>query len=112
MPSLEFHQLDHRLEHLRVRHPARQRRLIASLAEVGQQTPIIVIKQENSYLVIDGHKRISALRQLGLDTVDAVVWEMNEAEALLLDRSMRMSEPETALEQGWLLSEMEERLNY
>ena len=112
MPSLEFHQLDHRLEHLRVRHRERQRRLIASLAEVGQQTPIIVIKQENSYLVIDGHKRISALRQLGRDTVDAVVWEMNEAEALLLDRSMRMSEPETALEQGWLLSEMEERLNY
>lgn len=112
MPSLEFHQLDHRLEHLRVRHPARQRRLIASLAEIGQQTPVIVIKQENSYLVIDGHKRIAALRQLGRDTVDAVVWEMNEAEALLLDRSMRMSEPETALEQGWLLSEMEERLNY
>ena len=112
MPSLEFHQLDHRLEHLRVRHPARQRRLLASLAEVGQQTPVIVIKQEQSYLVIDGHKRISALRQLGRDTVDAVVWEMNEAEALLLDRSMRMSEPETALEQGWLLSEMEERLNY
>ena len=68
MPSLEFHQLDHRLEHLRVRHRERQRRLIASLAEVGQQTPIIVIKQENSYLVIDWHKRIAALRQLGLDT--------------------------------------------
>jgi hypothetical protein len=40
---LEFHQLDRRLENLRVRHPVRQRRLVASLAEVGQQTPIIVI---------------------------------------------------------------------
>ena len=44
MPQLEFHQLDRRLENLRVRHPARQRRLIASLAETGQQTPIIVIE--------------------------------------------------------------------
>ena len=31
--QLEFHQLDRRWEHLRVRHPARQRRLLASLAE-------------------------------------------------------------------------------
>jgi len=36
--QLEFHQLDRRWEYLRVRHPARQRRLLASLAESGQQT--------------------------------------------------------------------------
>jgi ParB/RepB/Spo0J family partition protein len=107
---LEFHQLDRRLESLRVRHPARQRRLIASLAESGQQTPIIVIETGGRYLVIDGHKRIAALQQLGRDTVEAVVWEMSEADALALDRSLRMSEPESALEQGWLLAEMESRL--
>ena len=111
MPHLEFHQLDRRLESLRVRHPARQRRLLASLAETGQQTPIIVIENTGRYLVIDGHKRIAALEQLGRDTVEAVVWAMSEAEALVLERSLRMSEPETALEQGWLLAEMESRLN-
>jgi ParB family chromosome partitioning protein len=110
MPQLEFHQLDRRLESLRVRHPARQRRLIASLAETGQQTPIVVIESEGRYLVIDGHKRVAALEQLGRDTVAAVVWEMSEADALVLERSLRMSEPETALEQGWLLEEMESRL--
>ncbi len=114
MPHLEFHQLDRCLENLRVHHPARQRRLIASLAENGQQTPIIVIKTVieacGRYLVIDGHKRIAALEQLGRDTVEAVVWEMSEAEALVLERSLRMSEPESALEQGWLLHEMESRL--
>jgi ParB/RepB/Spo0J family partition protein len=107
---LEFHQLDRRLERLRVRRPARQRRLVASLAEAGQQTPIIVIETGGRYLVIDGHKRIAALQQLGRDTVDAVVWEMSEADALALERSLRMSEPESALEQGWLLAEMESRL--
>jgi len=110
--SLEFHQLDQRLERLRVRHPALQRRLIASLAEIGQQTPIIVIQQAERYLVIDGYKRIAALRTLGRDTVEAVVWDMSEAEALVLERSLRMSEPDSALEQGWLLSEMEARLGY
>lgn len=111
MPQLEFHQLDRRLESLRVRHPARQRRLLTSLAETGQQTPIIVIENTGRYLVIDGHKRIAALEQLGRDAVEAVVWAMSEAEALVLERSLRMSEPETALEQGWLLAEMESRLN-
>jgi hypothetical protein len=33
--QLEFHQLDRRWEHLRVRHAARQLRLLASLAESG-----------------------------------------------------------------------------
>src|SRR5215831_10519361 len=84
--QLEFHQLDRRWEHLRVRPPARQRRLLASLAEVGQQTPIVVVAAEGQadrYVVIDGYKRLAALQQLGRDTVEAVVWPMKEAEALV-----------------------------
>jgi ParB family transcriptional regulator, chromosome partitioning protein len=113
--QLEFHQLDLRWEHLRVREPHRQRQLLASLAESGQQTPIVVViaKDDNGcHLVIDGHKRIAALRQLGRDAVEATVWPMGEAEALLLSRSQRMSPLESALEQGWLLSEMEHRFRY
>jgi ParB family chromosome partitioning protein len=113
--QLEFHQLDRRWEHLRVRHPARQRRLLASLAEAGQQTPIVVVAAEGQadrYVVIDGYKRIAALEQLGRDTVEAVVWPMSEAAAVLLDRSLRMSEHETALEVGWLLAELERRFDY
>jgi ParB family transcriptional regulator, chromosome partitioning protein len=111
--QLEFHQLDLRWEHLRVREPHRQRQLLASLAENGQQTPIVVVtSKDGCYLVIDGQKRIAALRQLGRDTVEATVWPMGEAEALLLSRSQRMSPQESALEQGWLLSEMEHRFSY
>jgi ParB family chromosome partitioning protein len=113
--QLEFHQLDRRWEQLRVRHPSRHRRLLASLAESGQQTPIVVVAAEGQadrYVVIDGYKRIAALEQLGRDTVQAVVWPMSEAEAVLLDRSLRLSEHETALEQGWLLAELEQRFGY
>src|ERR1017187_6308575 len=90
--QLEFHQLDRRLGHLRVREPHRQRRLLASLAASGQQTPIVVVVSQDNrerYLVIDGHKRVAALEQLGRDTVEATVWSMSEAEALLLSRSLR-----------------------
>jgi ParB/RepB/Spo0J family partition protein len=113
--QLEFHQLDRRWEHLRVRHPARQRRLLASLADSGQQTPIVVVAAEGQadrYVVIDGYKRTAALQQLGRDTVEAVVWPMSEAAAVLLDRSLRLSEHETALEVGWLLAELERRFGY
>jgi ParB family chromosome partitioning protein len=112
---LEFHQLDRRWEHLRVRHPARQRQLLASLAEVGQQTPIVVVAvagQADRYVVIDGYKRLAALQQLGRDTVEAVVWPLREAEALVLNRSLRFSAHETALEEGWLLAELEQRYGY
>src|SRR5579872_6949244 len=113
--QLEFHQLERRWEHLRVRHAARQRRLLASLAEVGQQTPIVVVAVEGQaerYVVIDGYKRIAALEQLGRDTVEAVVWPMTEAAAMLLDRSLRLSEHETALEVGWLLAELGQGFGY
>lgn len=113
--QLEFHQLDRRWEHLRVHHPARHRRLLASLAGAGQQTPIVVVATEDQpdrYVVIDGYKRIAALEQLGRDTVQAVVWPMSEAAAVLLDRSLRLSEQETALEVGWLLAELEQRFGY
>jgi ParB/RepB/Spo0J family partition protein len=88
---------------------------LASLADGGQQTPIVVVAAEGQadrYVVIDGYKRIAALEQLGRDTVDAVVWPMSEAEAVLLDRSLRLSEHETALEVGWLLAELEQRFGY
>ena len=94
---------------------ARQRRLLASLAESGQQTPIVVVAAEGQpdrYLVIDGYKRVAALEQLGRDTVEATVWAMSEAEALLLIASLRFSRQESALEQGWLLAEMEQRFGY
>ena len=110
--ELEFHQLDLRYEGLRVRRSEREHRLLASLAEWGQQVPIVVVVlagEPKRFLVIDGYKRVRALRRLGRDTVSATVWEMGEAEALVLERSLRAQEGETAFEQGWLLWELHHR---
>jgi len=57
--DLEFHQLDCRYEALRVRQPERERRLLASLADHGQQMPIVVVRGACAYVVVDGHKRPS-----------------------------------------------------
>jgi uncharacterized ParB-like nuclease family protein len=108
--KLEFHQLNRRYEHLRVRHPGQQRRLIASLAASGQQTPIVVVAISDTpdgYLVIDGYKRIAALEQLGRDTVEAVIWPMNESDALEVLRNLPIREKviichKSNLSTGWM----------
>jgi len=67
--ELEWHQLDLRYEGLRRRHPAQERQLLSSMAELGQQTPIIVVSHITAFVVIDGYKRVRALKRLGRDTV-------------------------------------------
>lgn len=104
--DLELHQLDLRYESLRARCPAREARLLAALAEAGQQTPIVVVAapgQPERYVVIDGFRRLRALRRLGQDVVRATVWALGEIEALLLARSLRTGEGDTAIEQAWLV---------
>ena len=106
--ALEFHQLDLRYERLRVRHPARERRLLASLADAGQQTPIVVVTTAATHVVVDGHKRVRCLRRLHRDTVTAVMWEMPEPEALIFRQVLHTDATDSALEQGWLLRTLHE----
>ena len=106
--ELEWHQLDLRYEGLRRRHPAQERQLLPSMAEFGQQTPIIVVGQGSPFVVIDGYKRVRALKRLGQDTVRSMQWSVCELDALLLERSLRQGSEDT-LDQAWLLVELQQR---
>ncbi len=106
--ELEWHQLDLRYEGLRRRHPVQERQLLSSVAELGQQTPIIVVSQGSAFVVIDGYKRIRALKRLGRDTVRSMQWSVAELDALLLERSLRQGSEDT-LDQAWLLVELQQR---
>jgi ParB/RepB/Spo0J family partition protein len=109
--DLEFHQLELRYETLRSREPEREKRLLASLSERGQQVPIVVVASSEAarYAVIDGYKRVRALRRLGSDTVLATRWELEEADALILDRLLRATGRDSVLEEAWLLAELQQR---
>jgi ParB family chromosome partitioning protein len=109
--DLELHQLELRYEHLRTRVPRRERQLTASLAEVGQLMPVVVVQGEGErrYVLVDGYKRYRAARRLHLDTLRATCWDLDEADALLLERLMRTGEPDSPLAQGWLLSDLRVR---
>lgn len=110
--ELEFHQLNLQYEALRRRSPERERRLLASLAQHGQQAPIVVVAAEaGAHVVVDGYKRVRALKTLRADTVQATAWGLSEAEALLLERLMRSAEGDGPFEQAWLLRELHERFS-
>lgn len=111
MPELEFHQLDLRYQRLRIQRPRRQSRLLSSIASIGQQTAIVVVRAENRYVVIDGFQRVRALGKLGMDTIEAVIWDLPEPEALAQSHLMSAGVEETALEQGWLLWELHLRFS-
>ena len=106
--DLEFHQLDLRYERLRVRQPARERRLLASLADTGQQVPIVVVTAPSIYVVVDGHKRVRCLHQLHRDTVAAVIWDMAEGDALIFRHLLQADAPASVFEQAWLLRTLHE----
>lgn len=106
--ELELHQLELRYARLRKRSPLHERQLLASLAEHGQQSPIVVVTEAKRFVVIDGYKRVRALKRLAHDTVRGTCWAMAEVEALMLERRLR-ARSEDAFEQAWLLAELRER---
>ncbi len=96
---LELGQLDLRYADLRIRDVSRERRLTASLVEHGQQTSVLVVRDGDAYVLIDGHVRVAALRKLARDLVDVAVLEVSEAEALVMGHRLDNGRERTALEE-------------
>lgn len=107
--QLELGQLDLRYASLRIVDRSRQRRLVASLLEHGQLTPVLVVRDGSSWVLLDGYVRVAALAELARDLVDVAVLEVAEAEALVLAHGLDNGRERTALEEGWLLRELCER---
>jgi ParB family chromosome partitioning protein len=103
--EVDLHQLELRHDDLRIRGGDRRRRLIASVAELGQQVPVIVIREEARLVLIDGYLRVEALRRLGRDRATATAWPVTEAEALLQHRHLAASK-QTAIEDAWLIARL------
>ena len=84
---------------------------MASLASVGQQLPLVVVRsaEPSRYVLVDGYKRVRALRKLRQDRARSTVWELEQEEALVLEQLMRRGESDSPIQQGWLLVELQDR---
>lgn len=103
--EVDLHQLELRHRDLRIHDGEQRRRMIGSVAEIGQQVPVIVVRDTERYVLIDGYLRVEALRRLHRDTVMATAWSLSEVEALVHHRHLAVAR-RTALEDAWLLGRL------
>lgn len=59
-------------------------KLARHLEASDQYPPVIVRPLDGDYQILDGHHRVVALRRIGRETARCVVWQADDAEALLL----------------------------
>jgi hypothetical protein len=105
--EVDLHQLELRHRDLRIHDGERRRRLIGSVAEIGQQVPVVVIRDADRLVLIDGYLRVEALRRLHRDTAIATTWPVTELEALVHHRHLSAARW-VALEDAWLLGRLRE----
>ena len=105
--EVELGALELRFEALRV--PARRQleALVRSMQRSGQLNAVLAVREGNSPLVLlDGYRRVRALRRLGADTVWAQVWECELSEALLGVLAATDSRGWEAIEEALLVREL------
>jgi len=105
--EIDLHRLELRHRDLRIVDSDRRRRLIGSLAEIGQQVPVVVIANGDRFVLIDGYLRVDALARLQRDTALATAWSVPELDALVHHRHLAVAR-RTALEDAWLLGRLRE----
>jgi hypothetical protein len=59
-------------------------RLVRNIERTGRYEPLVVRRQCDCFQIINGRHRWSALKQLGYETIDVIVWDVDDAEADIL----------------------------
>jgi ParB family chromosome partitioning protein len=109
---LDLHLLNPRFAPLRLRDPERLACLTRSMRKHGQLMPVVVVAESLDpprWVVIDGYRRLEALREIGEDLVWVDVWERSVDEALLLCLARGPDRGWEAIEEAALLQELSSR---
>jgi len=95
---------------LRRLNPTRLRRIVDSIAEIGLQTPISVMRDEaGEYVLVAGLHRLTACRKLGHTEIAAVVIELDEIARQIWEIDENLARAElTAAQEGFCLRKRKE----
>lgn len=78
-----------------------------SLSNEGQLNPVIVRPENDHYVVVSGHSRLRAVRELNWEEIEAEVRELSDEEADKLSLTSNMFRKEMSnLEQGKVLNKL------
>lgn len=111
--EIELHQLDRPYAGLRIRDPRHSARWLASLSQGDPDDSLAAVlvvpaKAPDRFVLIDGYARVWALEQLGRDTTPALVLPMRASEALVFALQLGTQGRRCALEEGWLLQQVQQ----
>jgi ParB/RepB/Spo0J family partition protein len=105
--TVEHHCIDAQYVHLRCHKPSARAKITSSIEQNGQLMPVIIIPDsENQWTLIDGHLRVKALKCLGIDTVEAEIWQCDATEALLTIIKSHSGRPLDVFEESLLIKEL------
>lgn len=87
-------------------------KLAGEIGRTGLYPPVIVRSVGERYQILDGHHRVAVLRRLGHREVQAVVWRVDDEQALLLLATLnRLSGSDDARKRACLLAELHNTLD-
>lgn len=111
---VDLHRLELRFAETRLVEPRAVERLAASIERCGQLIPCIVVAVETAaasseaprWVVIDGYRRLQALRRLGRDTARVQVWGCPIAQGLLQGLACASARSFAPIEEALVLREL------
>jgi ParB family chromosome partitioning protein len=110
--DVDFHLLDLRYRHTRIKSEKMLVTMQNSINSYGQLVPAIVVPEEDKFILIDGHLRLSALKAIGEDCLKVQIIEENESDILFLLLVKNNDRQLEIVEQAALIQELHTRFTY
>ncbi len=111
--DLDLHRLELRFAGSRLLEPRAVARIAHSIERCGQIVPCIVVAvpggaggELEQLVLIDGYRRIAALRRLGRDTASVERWTCDVTDALLGLLARTQNRPFASIEEALLIREL------
>jgi len=106
--ELDLHRLELRFAAMRIVDAPAVQRLASSIQECGQLVECVAAgdPQAASVVLIDGYRRVAALRRLGRDTAQVQCWSCPVGQALTQVLARSGSRPFAPIEEAMLLREL------
>lgn len=106
--ELELHRLELRFASARLLEPRAVEQLARSIERCGQVIPCIAVPEPGGerLVLVDGYRRIAALRRLGRDTAKVERWACDLAQGLITVLCRAKGRPFAAIEEALLVREL------
>lgn len=112
--EVDLHRLELRFAQTRLPEPRAVERLAQSIEQCGQLIPCVAVPAleeqacalRERWVLIDGYRRVSALKRLGRDTTQIQVWRCELAQGLLQALACAQSRRLDPIEEALLLREL------